>query len=165
MSDSVRSEIYILTALLQDEQRRRPAGTFNSIKDRGVFNTPQTTAGTTFQHLATILTRGSQDEKDRIVAVTAGPLNENPLRLYLTTRSPSAPTISPSSSNEINDTELVVPHLNDEIFPHTIHISHEPVPSENDEPLLNISAPVVREGTLPTVVSLRDRPSNTNSRR
>ncbi len=36
---------------------------------------------------------------------------------------------------------------------YTSDISHEPVPSENDEPLLNISAPVVREGTLPTVVS------------
>ncbi|KAF9053957.1 hypothetical protein BDZ89DRAFT_300255 [Hymenopellis radicata] len=115
MSDPLRSQIYVLTALLKDVQKRRPDGIPMGQDLTKGHGTSQSTAGKTFQHLATILTRGTEDPKDRIVAVTGGPLNENPLRIYLTTRSPSAPpTISPSTSNETNN--------NDD----------EPVPPEND---------------------------------
>ncbi|KAF9037840.1 hypothetical protein BDZ89DRAFT_1061422, partial [Hymenopellis radicata] len=148
MSDQLRSQIYVLTALLKDVQNRRPDGISKGQhlpKDHGVLNTSLSMAGKTFQHLATILTRGTEDEKDRIIAVTGGPVNENPLRsILLRGGSPStSPTITPSNSNETNN--------NDD----------EPVPPENNGPLLvtrNSShldkvVPLVREGTLPTVVS------------
>ncbi len=129
--EHLRSQIYVLTAVLsqvQDKEQATGQGSI-SVPDYGVLNTSQSTAGKTFQHIATLLTRGTADEKDRIVAVTAGPVGDNPLQLILSTRSVvlyflaisirptqfhcsprGSPTVSPSTSQENNSKELVFPY-------------------------------------------------------
>ncbi|KAF8921825.1 hypothetical protein CPB85DRAFT_1555306 [Mucidula mucida] len=136
-SRSTAWQIYVLTALLSDVQRRRPA--WGQESRDGVLNTSPTTAGKTYQHIATLLTRGTADEKDRSVAVTAGPVGADPLRLILCT----GRFVLPSTSNESNSKdEEIVASAADEHPIVTRNSSHP----DNEIPL-------VREAPLPTDVS------------